>query len=314
MLDHFEEGMYAVIMRKGSLGVGYGAIVLAAVLWGGSIVAQKLALSGFSPVEASVLRDIGGLCILIATWWWQGESLARLTLRDYRTLALLGLGVLGNHLLILIGLKYVSGAVAGVIIGSLPVVTALLSALFIQDVPLRAVWAGSLLSFFGVGVVSVAGFNAAGEQPLLGGILVFLGVASWALYTIGSRTIMERLPALTVNWTTLFSATALQLPLLWTDQKMLHAGVGSVAPSDWLALAYLVLFATAIAQQAWLFGVKGIGPSRASVLGNLTPVAAVALSAIILKEPVGEAEIIGIVLILCGVWVVHLQTSRFSKS
>jgi drug/metabolite transporter (DMT)-like permease len=313
-LDHFEEGMYAVTMRKGSLATGYGAIVLAAVLWGGSIVAQKLALSGFSPVEASVLRDIGGLCILIATWWWQGESLARLTLPDYRTLALLGVGVLGNHLLILIGLKYVSGAVAGVIIGSLPVVTALLSALFIQDVPLRAVWAGSLLSFLGVGVVSVAGFNAAGDQPLLGGVLVFLGVASWALYTIGSRTLMERLPALTVNWTSLFAATALQLPLLWTDQKMLRAGLGSIAPSDWLALAYLVLFATAIAQQAWLFGVKGIGPSRASVLGNLTPVAAVALSAIILKEPVGAAEMIGIVLILCGVWVVHLQTSRFSAS
>jgi drug/metabolite transporter (DMT)-like permease len=141
-------------------------------------------------------------------------------------------------------------------------------------------------------------------------MLVFLGVASWALYTIGSRTIMERVPALTVNWTTLLAATVLQIPLLGTDQKMLRAGLGSVALADWLALAYLVVFATAIAQQAWLFGVKNIGPSRASVLGNLTPVAAVALSAIILKEAIGMVEIIGIVLILCGVWIVHLQTSR----
>jgi drug/metabolite transporter (DMT)-like permease len=297
-------------MPAGPLAFGYGAIVVAAVLWGGSIVAQKLALSGFSAVEASVLRDIGGLVILIITWWWQDGSLAPLRRRDYRTLALLGLGVLGNHLLILMGLKYVSGAVGGVIIGSLPVVTALLSALLIQDVPLRVVWAGSLLSFFGVGLVSVAGFSAAGEQPLLGGSLVFLGVASWALYTIGSRTIMERIPALTVNWTTLLAATGLQIPLLWTDQKMLHAGFTSVALDDWLALAYLVVFATAIAQQAWLFGVKFIGPSRASVLGNLTPVAAVALSALILQEAVGVVEIIGILLILCGVWIVHLQTSR----
>lgn len=299
-----------VFMPKGSVAFGYGATVLAAVLWGGSIVAQKLALSGFSAVEASVLRDLGGLVILIVTWWSQGGSLAPLTPRDYRTLALLGLGVLGNHLLILIGLKYVSGAVAGVIIGSLPVVTALLSALLIQDVPLRAVWAGSLLSFLGVGLVSVAGFNAAGEQPLFGGLLVFLGVASWALYTIGSRAIMERIPALTVNWTTLFAATLLQIPLLWTDQKAIAAGFASVALSDWLALAYLVVFATAIAQQAWLFGVKNIGPSRASVLGNLTPVAAVALSALILQEAVGVIEVIGIIFILCGVWVVHLQTMK----
>src|SRR5690349_21072084 len=288
-------------MISPSSGFGYGAVIVAAVLWGGSIVAQKLALSGFSAVEASVLRDIGGLAILWTTWWSQGESLVHLTARDYWTLALLGLGVLGNHLLILIGLKYVSGAVAGVIVGSLPVVTALLSALLIQDVPLAAVWAGSVLSFLGVALVSVAGFSAAGEDPLLGGTLVFLGVASWALYTIGSRAIMERIPALTVNWTTTLAATIFQLPLLWTDQKMLKAGLSSVALSDWLALAYLVVFATAIAQQAWLFGVKGIGPSRASVLGNLTPVAAVVLSALILKETVGPVEILGIFLILCGV-------------
>jgi drug/metabolite transporter (DMT)-like permease len=220
--------------------------------------------------------------------------------------------VLGNHLLILMGLNYVSGAVGGVIIGSSPVVTALLSAMLIHDVPLRAVWAGGLLSFAGVGLVSVAGFQAAGDQPLLGSLLVFLGVVSWALYSIGSRHVMERHSALTVNWTTLLVATVLQIPLLWTDRKMLEAGLGSVTPADWMALGYLVLFATAIAQQAWLFGVKGIGPSRASVFGNLTPVAAVVLSAVMLKEPVGTSEILGIALILSGVWVVDRQTSRLA--
>jgi drug/metabolite transporter (DMT)-like permease len=229
-----------------------------------------------------------------------------------RMLGLLGLGVLGNHLLILMGLKYVSGAVGGVIIGSSPVVTALLSAMLIHDVPLRAVWVGGLLSFAGVGLVSVAGFQAPGDLPLLGSLLVFLGVVSWALYSIGSRQLMERHSALTVNWTTLLVATVLQIPLLWTDRKMLDAGLGSVSPADWMALGYLILFATAIAQQAWLFGVKGIGPSRASVLGNLTPVAAVVLSAVILKESVGTSEILGIVLILAGVWVVDRQTSRLT--
>jgi drug/metabolite transporter (DMT)-like permease len=292
--------------------LAYGAIIAAAVLWGGSIVAQKLALSGFSAVEASVLRDIGGLAILLATWWWQEGTLAKLTKADVRMLGLLGLGVLGNHLLILMGLKYVSGAVGGVIIGSAPVVTSLLSALLIQDVPLRAVMVGGLLSFAGVALVSVAGFQAAGEQPLLGGTLVFLGVVSWALYSIGSRTIMERVSALTVNWTTLLVATVVQIPLMWVDQKMMQAGLASVTLSDWLALGYLVIFATAVAQQAWLFGVKGIGPSRASILGNLTPVAAIALSAIVLKESVGLIEIAGIALILVGVWVVDRQTARLT--
>jgi drug/metabolite transporter (DMT)-like permease len=292
----------------------YGALVVAAVLWGGSIVAQKMALDSFSAVETSVLRDIGGLVILLTTWWWQDGTLAKLTKADVRTLCWMGLCVLGNHLLILVGLRYVSGAVAGVIIGSSPVVTALLSAILIQDVPLRTVWVGAVLSCAGVGLVSVAGFRAAGDQPILGGLLVFLGVVSWALYSIGSRSIMERLSALTVNWTTLLVATALQIPLLRTDRKMQEAGVASVTIQDWFALGYLVVFATAVAQQAWLFGVKGVGPSRASVLGNLTPVAAVGLSALILHESVGAVEVTGIVLILTGVWLVHQQTVRLSPS
>jgi drug/metabolite transporter (DMT)-like permease len=300
-------------MTHPSTTLAYGSVVLAAVLWGGSIVAQKMALGSFSAVEASVLRDIGGLAILLATWWWQEGGMFKLAKTDVRLLGLLGLGVLGNHLLILMGLKYVSGAVGGVIIGSSPVVTSLLSALLIRDVPLRSVWAGGLLSFAGVGLVSAAGFQAAGEQPLLGSVLVFLGVVSWALYSIGSRTIMERVSALTVNWATLLVATVLQIPLLWSDRKMMDAGVASVTTPDWLALGYLVVFATAVAQQAWLFGVKGIGPSRASVLGNLTPVAAVGLSVLILNESVGVIEIIGIGLILAGVWVVDRQTSRLTK-
>lgn len=300
-------------MSQPSTTMAYGSVVLAAALWGGSIVAQKMALTSFSAVEASVLRDIGGLTILLATWWSKEGGAMRVSGADARLLGLLGLGVLGNHLLILMGLNYVSGAVGGVIIGSSPVVTSVLSAMLIKDVPLRAVWAGALLSFAGVGVVSVAGFQAAGDQPLLGSTLVFLGVVSWALYSIGSRAIMERMSALTVNWTTLMVATVLQIPLLWTDQKMMNAGIGSVTTPDWLALGYLVIFATAVAQQAWLFGVKGVGPSRASVLGNLTPVAAIGLSALILGETVGLIEILGICLILAGVWVVNRQTAEVSS-
>ncbi len=300
------------MMSKPTEMAAYGALVIAAVLWGGSIVAQKMALGSFSPVEASVLRDTGGLVILLTTWWWQDGTFAKLTKADVRTLCWLGLCVLGNHLLILIGLRYVNGAVAGVIIGSSPVATSLLSAILIQDVPLRTVWVGAVLSCAGVGLVSVAGFSAAGDQPLLGGLLVFLGVVSWALYSIGSRSIMERVSALTVNWTTLLVATVLQVPLLWTDRKMQEAGVASVTTTDWFALGYLIVFATAVAQQAWLFGVRGVGPSRASVLGNLTPVAAVGLSALILHESVGAVEVIGIILILAGVWVVHRQTSKLS--
>ena len=293
----------------------YGALVTTAVVWGGSIVFQKFALGSFSAVEVSVLRGLGALAILIPLWWWQESGSVKFSAQDVRMFFLLGLGVLGNHLLTLFGLRYIGAAVAGVIIGASPAITAFLYSVLIRDVPFSAVWAGCALSFAGVALVSAGGGDVvAGENPWLGGALVVLGLVSWALYSIGGRRTMERFSPLTVNWTTLGLSLLLQIPLLWTDQKMMVAGAASVPMSGWLALAYLIVFATALGQQAWLYGVKGVGPSRAGVFVNLIPVSALVFSALILGERIGLKEVAGIVLILAGVWLVNWQSARAARS
>lgn len=292
-----------------SSAVAYAALTVAAVVWGGSIVGQKYALSAFSAVEVSVLRGLGALAILIPLWWMQEGGRIRLTARDVKILCALGLGVLGNHLLTLYGLRYIGAASAGVIIGASPAITALLSSLLVRDVPFRAVAAGCALSFAGVAFVSGAGGVAApGDSPWLGGGLVLLGLVSWALYTIGSGAVMGRLSALTVNWTTLLISIVLQIPLLWTDQKVLASGMATVPAGGWIALLYLVVFATALGQQAWLYGVQGVGPSRAGVFVNLIPVSALLLSALVLGERIEAMQGLGILLILGGVWLVGYQT------
>ncbi len=283
----------------------YGALIVAAVVWGGSIVGQKAALGSFSAVEVSVLRGLGALAILIPLWWWQEGGSVRVSARDAGVFAALGLGVLGNHLLVLFGLRYIGAAEAGVIIGASPAITAFLSSLLIRDVPFRSVAAGCAVSFAGVALVSgVAAEGVTGEQPWLGGTLVVLGLVSWALYTIGGRRSMERFSPLTVNWTSLLSSVVLQIPLLWTDQKMVVEGAASVSVGGWIALVYLIVFATALGQQAWLYGVRGIGPSRAGLFGNLIPVSALLLSAVILGERIKPRHFWGVALIFAGVWLV----------
>ncbi len=225
--------------------------------------------------------------------------------RDLGVLTVLGVAVVGNHLLILYGLHYLDAGAAGVIIGASPAITAVLSALILKDVPFSRVWVGCAVSFIGVALVSgVNASDASGENPLLGAILVVLALVSWALYTIGSRRVMERLSPLTVNWTTLSISILIQIPLLWTDHKVLDVGVASVPPSGWMALLYVIVFATALGQQAWLYGVSGIGPSRAGVFINLIPVSSLLLSLAILGESFDLVKVIGIALVLSGVWLV----------
>jgi drug/metabolite transporter (DMT)-like permease len=302
-------------MRRPSDVAAYSALTVAAFVWGGSIVGQKIALDAFSAVETSVLRGIGALAILIPLWWWQEGLHAKFAPRDMLVLAGLGMGVLGNHLLTLLGLRYIGAAAAGVIIGASPAITAFLSALLIRDVPFTTVAGGCFLSFAGVALVSGYGGEAAGgSNPWIGGVLVLLGLMSWSLYTIGGRRIMERFSPLTVNWTTLLISLVVQIPLLATDHKFLVNGASSVPVSGWMAMVYLIVFATALGQQAWLYGVQGIGPSRAGVFVNLIPVSALSLSAVVLGEPIGAKEIAGIVLILAGVWLVGWQSARLKST
>ncbi len=290
--------------------VAYAALVTAALVWGGSVVAQKVALGPFSVVEVSVFRGVGALFILIPLWWWKDRMVTKWTPGDLGILTALGLGVLGNHLLILFGLKYIGAGAAGVIIGASPAITALLSSLILKDVPFSKVWGGCAVSFVGVGLVS--GTNSSsqpGENPLVGGVLVVLALVSWALYTIGSRRVMDRMSPLTVNWTTLLISLLFQVPLLWTDHKVLTVGIDSIPPSGWMALIYVIVFATALGQQAWLFGVSRIGPSRAGVFTNLIPVSSVLLSILILGEGLTFVKMIGIIMVLGGVWLVNLKST-----
>jgi drug/metabolite transporter (DMT)-like permease len=274
----------------------YSALTTAAMVWGGSVVAQKVALGPFSPVETSVFRGLGALAILVPLWIWK-EGGARFSKKDWGMFALLGLGVLGNHLLVLFGLQFIGAGSAGVLIGSSPAITAFLSSLILKDVPLRLIWQGCLVSFIGVVVVTgQSGIVGVGSNPVLGGALVLSGLVSWALYTIGCRRTMDRFSPLTVTWTTLMMSLLFEIPLLALNHKMLVAGVDTVPISGWVALVYVMVFATAL---------DGVGPSRAGIFGNLVPVSALFFSFVILGETVGLREISGIGLILLGVWLVN---------
>ncbi len=286
----------------------YSALILAAMVWGGSVVAQKVALGPFSPVETSVFRGLGALAILIPLWLWK-EGLVPLSGKDWKEFFVLGLGVLGNHLLVLFGLEFIGAGAAGIIIGASPAITAFLSSLILKDLPFRRVWSGCLVSFIGVVVITgQSGLEGVGSNPVLGGVLIVLALVSWALYTIGCRKTMVRFSPLTVTWTTLVASLVYEIPLLGFSHKMLVSGAETVPLSGWVALVYVMVFATAVGQQAWLYGVEGVGPSRAGAFINLIPVSALLLSLFVLGEPVGMRELSGIGLIILGVWMVGRQT------
>ena len=157
------------------------------------------------------MRGLGALVILIPSGGGRRAG-GHTDCRDLKWLFLLGLGVLGNHLLTLFGLRYVGAATAGVIIGASPAITALLSSLLVRDVPFTTVAGGCASpSPCGAGVRRRGRCSDRGDNPLAWWLVGAVGIGELALYSIGGRQEWSASP-LTVNWTTLSLSLMLQIP------------------------------------------------------------------------------------------------------
>jgi drug/metabolite transporter (DMT)-like permease len=70
------------------------------------------------------------------------------------------------------------------------------------------------------------------------------------------------------------------------------------------------LLALAFAYIVWYTAVQRIGSARTAVYSNLTPIVAMIVAALWLKEPVTRAQLLGAVLILSGIAITRLDQGR----
>jgi drug/metabolite transporter (DMT)-like permease len=119
-------------------------------------------------------------------------------------LKLAGVGLLGNtcyQVLFAIGLDLTTSAISSLLIGTIPIWTALLAmALGWERISTRT-WVGIALAFGGVVLVTLGSPQGnSSTQDLLVGNLLTLGAAiCWAGYTVFSKRLLERYSALRVS-------------------------------------------------------------------------------------------------------------------
>lgn len=276
-------------------------LMLAAFLWGGSVIAQKWGVTYFPPLRLALLRGTGAtLCLL--PFWWKSADRRRFKPGELPLLfSLVFLSMIGNQLSNYYGLRTITASEAGIIMGSTPVLTVLLSSLFFREPLTRRRTVGCLLSFIGVVLVVARVPQGAVVASWKGDLLVCLGVLSWVLYTLLARAILKNHSSLALTMATFSIGTVLVVPFALSEGEPLQ----SVPPSAWGALAYLILFASVIAFFAWNIGLQAVGPTRASIFSNLIPVTALLLGVVLLSEAISIKQGVGMGLILVSVWMVN---------
>lgn len=293
-------------MSLSAAGLGdYGRLVAVPAIWGGTFVAGKIVVGTLTPLMGSFARySIACAALLVAALAIEG-GLPRLTGRQWFATFVLGLfGVFAYNLFFMAALAKLPASRAALIIALNPAITIALSAVvFNERLGVRR-WTGVLVALLGVAIVVSRGdfrsFSGGGVG--LGELYMFGAVISWAIYTVLGRKVLGGLsPLAATNYAALWGTVLLG--------AVAAPQVGTLHPAqfDWqmvVSLLYLGVLGTALAFVWYYMSVKKVGASSASIFNNLVPVFGVAISVLLLGEPLLTSMLIGGVIAIAGVMVV----------
>ncbi|CAJ0889754.1 hypothetical protein R20233_03431 [Ralstonia sp. LMG 32965] len=275
-------------------------LALAMVLVGSTVAASKIIAAGLPPFTATALRFAMALPMFLVIMRMTRSRWPVLARRDWVLLFLqAAAGSVGYTTLLISGLRHTSAADAGVIIGTLPVMSALIAIVLLGERPGRAALGAIGLATAGVLTIALQPRGDA-THPLLGNLLVMGAVVCEGLFILLNKRLRTPVPPLALS--ALMSAfgllTALA-PALWEAPWQLHASVQTTHAL--MAVAYYAIVPTVGGFVLWYAGAARVSGAEASLFTALAPVAAVVFAAALLGEAVSTRQIGGIACVLAGV-------------
>ncbi|HEV7310634.1 DMT family transporter [Ensifer sp.] len=277
--------------------LGYLYLSLAMILVGSTVIASKIIATGLPPFSATALRFAVAFPLFLVLMRLTGARWPKLERRDWLILvAQAGAGSVGYTTLLIAGLGLTSATDAGVVIGTLPIVSAAIAILLLGERPDRRMLGAIALAAFGVLAIVVAPGNGAAHSPL--GIALILGavVCEGLFILINKRVKTEISPlALSTLMTGLGLAVAL-VPALFEAPFDIGPETDAIT-----AVLYYALVPTVAGFLLWYAGSARVSGTEASVFTALAPVSAVAFAFLLLGEPVTLSQMAGIGCVLAAV-------------
>lgn len=279
----------------------YLNLSLAMILVGSSVVAGKIMVVELPVFLASALRFILALAILIPIILVREGGLPPISRRSWLMLAMQSLcGSFLFTVFLLYGLTMTGPASAGIITSTTPACMGIIAWLFLKDKPTRKTGFGIILSVAGVSVINlVQGGDITGSAPVLGNLLVLGAVVFDSLFLLIRKTVPEPLSPLAVSTIISFFGLLWFLPMGIVEA--FQTDFAAITVTGWLVVFYYGTFVTVLAYIFWFAGITRVPPSTAGVFTAVMPVSALALSAVILNEPIGWQQLTGCACVLGGI-------------
>ena len=249
--------------------------------------------------DALVIRSVAtGICCLVLLPFFGGFTVAR---QDVPRLLLISLiGMFGYFAGSVFGFAYVSSAVGGIVISTQPLLIALLASVIGAERVTVPTIIGPVVSFFGSLYLfsGDAQGNLSQSHMIIGGLLIFMSGAFWAVYVIYSKSLIQTYGSVKLSLLSLAIAT---LPALFFISPGTWATTIGLNQNSILSLVYLTFIGTLVTLGTWNYAVGLLRPTAVGASLYLIPIFAITAGTLLLGEIVTATTLIAGAVILLGV-------------
>ncbi|WP_247003981.1 DMT family transporter [Halosolutus gelatinilyticus] len=283
------------------------APLAAAALWGGLYVVSKWGFDTVPPLTLAFLRVVVGATALL--------TVVRLTYprRRFSRRDLAGFVALGGAVAASLATQFLGTALTTASQGSLitvltPIFTIVLGVTILDERLSKRLLVGVLLATGGTIVVLTGQYDPSelAGAATTGILMLLLASATWALYTVWGKPLIDRYSALETATYSCVAAVPMLAVLVPLEVAVTDASLRSIEPTPELlvAILYLGLLGTAAAWYLWYKGMEYVDASVISAFFFAQPIVGALFGATLLGESLGSRFVLGGAIMAAGVYLV----------
>jgi drug/metabolite transporter (DMT)-like permease len=279
------------------------AIFGANTIWGLNYVVAKGIMPDFFLPQAVVFLRISGTLALVwvLRFFVPAEKVEK---RDLLKMAVCSIfGVVVNQVLFFEGLHRTTPISASIIATSIPIYVLVFSHFILKERITGGKVFGIMLGATGALMIILS--TGSGDfrlHTLMGNLMIFTNNASWALYLVLLKPLMEKYDPLTImKWTFLFGLIIISPFSLRTAASSSFA---QIPFNIWMSVLFVVFITSGFAYCLVNYSLKTVSPNVNGIYIYLQPLVASIVAVIFRNDTFTFTDLIAALLIMSGVYFV----------
>ena len=276
-------------------------------------IAARFAVQQITPFNLAFFRFLVATSLLLTIFFINKKSF-KIDKADMWLFLFLGALVIPiNQTCFLFGVKYANASHSGVFYAAIPLFVYVTSIFLKSDTFSGKKLFAISMTIVGILIIFWENIFVTGKQNfIVGDILLFFAVYSWALYLVLSKKMVEKYGTLKTSTISFIIGLILFTPIFLMDAQ--NFNLDTITPGGYVAFFHLSVIVAFGGYFVYTYSTKIINTSTLTTLTNTSPIITIVFAYLILGEEMSAYFMVGALITIVGVFIAQRTSKKLEKA